>query len=322
MLFFSVRLWAATPCEEASQRVSETVQLDSIIHRKLQKELLQQALALCPDHPLAHYHFGAVLAQEKNYTEALYHYQQALTHRPNYSPAWVGIGNVYSKQGQRPLGFEAYLSVCTRNRRARQRVTELLRGNRYRIVDGDVVLSNKSLSLLYDRKRLQNLYQMANRCYRHDKSIASHSMALKAILQPVAIFRQIDYEVGKEDLTLISEAQLEEIALALINIDARRVIIRGHSARQPFKGKTLTESKPLIWQLSRNRAKSVAAALAVRGFNRSRISYYGYGASRPLVRGNNKAAWVKNRRVEVEVSAQWSVFSYQLSVNSDQLSVH
>ncbi len=300
-VILTAEVWAATGCDEAAERVNETKTLDNLIHRRLQKELLEQALTLCPDHPEAHYRLGGVLDLEENYTQAIYHYQQALVKRPNYSEAWEGIGHVYFKQGQSPLELEAYLNACTNSQRARQRVTELLRDHQYRIAEGNVVLNHRSLSLLYDQQRLQNLYQMANRCHRRHKSIARNSMALKAILQPVAIFRQTHSPVSKQDLTLISADQLEEISIALLSNDARKIFIRSHSAHQPFPGKTPTESQPLNWQLSRNRAKSVAAALSVRGFNKGRIRYFGYGATRPLVKGNNEAAWAKNRRVEIEL---------------------
>jgi len=300
-VIFTPRLWAATGCEEAAERVNETKTLDDLIHRRLQKQLLEQALTRCPDHPEAHYRLGRVLDLENNDAKAIYHYQQALVKRPNYPEAWVGIGQVYLKQGQRPLALEAYLNVCTRSQPARQRVTELLRDHQYRIVEGDLAFNHNSLGLLYDRQRLQNLYQMANRCQRRHKSIARNSMALKTILQPVAIFRQTHSPLSKRDLTLISADQLEDISIALLSVDARKIVIRGHSSQQPFPGKTATESQPLNWQLSRNRAKSVAAGLSVRGINQSRIRYFGYGTSRPLVNGNNETAWAKNRRVEIEL---------------------
>jgi outer membrane protein OmpA-like peptidoglycan-associated protein len=301
ILILTAKVWAMTPCDEASQRVNETKSLDNLIHRQLQKELLEQALTLCPNHSEAHSRLGAVLEREKDYANAIYHYQQALVKHPNDSKAWLGIGQVYLKQGQRPLELEATLNACMHSQAARQRVTELLRDHLYRIADGDVVLNHNSLSLLYDRQRLQNLYQMATRCYRLHPSIAANSMTLKAMLQPVVIFRQSDYSVSKDDLTLISKAQLEEIATTLHRLDAQRIIIRGYSANQPVNGNTLAESQPLNWQLSRNRAKFVADALADYGFPRNRIRYYGYGTRRPLVKGNNEAAWAKNRRVEIEV---------------------
>jgi outer membrane protein OmpA-like peptidoglycan-associated protein len=296
ILIFPITLMAISPCEEANNYVAEASYLDDLLHRTQQQELLQQALTLCPDHPEAHTHLGSLLEKEDNDIQAIYHYQQALTKHPNYAQAWVGLGDIYHKQGQLPLSFNAYLHVCTQHAHARQRVAELLRDNRYRIADGEMVLNYQSLSLLYDRKRLQQLHQMANRCRN------SHSKTIRAILQPVAVFRQNNFEANQSDLMRVSEAQLDELAITLIDIGAKKIIIRGHSDSQPVKGKTPAKSHQLNWQLSRDRAKSVKEALVQRGVRKRRIKTYSYGDSHPLVKGNNKAAWAKNRRVEIEVN--------------------
>jgi len=297
ILIFPITLMAISPCDEANNYVAEASYLDDLLHRTQQQELLQQALTLCPDHPEAHTHLGIILEKEDNDILAIYHYQQALTKRPNYAQAWVGLGDIYHKQGQLPLSFNAYLHVCTQHVHARQRVAELLRDNRYRISDGDRVLNYKSLSLLYDRKRLQQLHQMANRCRnRHSKK------TIRAILQPVAVFRQNNFEANQSNLMCVSEAQLDELAITLIDIGAKNILIRGHSDSQPVKGKTPAKSHQLNWQLSGDRAKLVKEALVLRGVLKKRIKTYSYGDSRPLVKGNNKAAWAKNRRVEIEVN--------------------
>jgi len=296
ILIFPITLMAISPCDEANNYVAEASYLDDLLHRTQQQALLQEALTLCPDHPEAHTHLGNILEKEDNDILAIYHYQQALTKRPNYAQAWVGLGDTYYKQGQLPLSFDAYLHVCTKHAHARQRVAELLRDNRYRIADGDRVLNHQSLSLLYDRKRLQQLHQMANGCRN------SHSKTIRAILQPVAVFRQNHFEDNQSNLMLVSEAQLDELAIVLIDIRAKKILIRGHSDSQPIKGKTPAKSHQLNWQLSRDRAKSVKEALVLRGIKKRRIKTYSYGDSRPLVKGNNKAAWAKNRRVEIEVS--------------------
>jgi flagellar motor protein MotB len=55
----------------------------------------------------------------------------------------------------------------------------------------------------------------------------------------------------------------------------------------PFKGKTPQESQALNWQLSRNRAQSVATVLMQQDIFKNRIKTYGYGDSRPVVKGNS-----------------------------------
>ena len=116
------------------------------------------------------------------------------------------------------------------------------------------------------------------------------------------VFRQqIQFKVGKYDLSLITDAQINNIAIALKRIKATKVIIRGHSDNQRFKGFTQIESDELNQELSENRAKSVSQALVANGISNRSIKTKGYGYKRPLVQGNNENAWAKNRRVEIEV---------------------
>jgi outer membrane protein OmpA-like peptidoglycan-associated protein len=302
MLIFPAMLWAISNCEEANDYVTEGSYLDDIIHREQKKDSFQQALILCPNHPEAHNNLAAMLALENKNSEALYHYQQALKQRPDYPEAWIGIGNVYDQQNQWPLSFEAYLQICTTHLHARQRVAELLRNHRYRTVTGEVILNQDSLMLLYDKRRLQHLHQLTTQCRNHNKSVAANVNTVRAILQPIVIFQPIHLKMEQHDLSLVSEEQLDYIAMTLDEIKAKNIIIRGHSSSQPFKGKTKTESYRLNWQLSQNRAKWVKSALNQRGIPDNRIKIYAYGDSRPLVKDNNESAWAKNRRVELEVN--------------------
>jgi outer membrane protein OmpA-like peptidoglycan-associated protein len=294
-------LWAITPCEEASDYVIEAHYLDST-ERPLQKQWLQQALALCPDHPEAHHNLAVIFAQQNKDSDALYHYQQALKKSPNSSPTWAGIGDIYYKNSQWPLSLEAYLHACIVDSKARRRVAELLHENRYRIADGNVVLNHNSLALLYDPKRLQRLYDKAMQCRNRDRSIAPNLDTVRAISQPIAVFQRILFQVGKHDLSLVSSEQLDQIAITLRQMNAKNIRIRGHSDAQPFQGQTQADSDRLNWQLSVKRADTVKHALVQRGLAETDIKTMGYGNSRPLVSGNHETAWAKNRRVEIEIS--------------------
>ncbi|MDM8558259.1 OmpA family protein [Candidatus Parabeggiatoa sp. HSG14] len=303
-LLFPTTLWA-NACSKADTLVSQAYYLNN--NPVKQKSVLQQALRLCPSHAKAHNNLGVILESEQNYTDALYHYRQVLNSpaKEIHTKAWVGIGDVYFKQGQLPLSLEAYLQVCTHHPRARQRVTELMRDNRYRTVEANQVMKRDSLALLYDKPRLQQLYQLANQCqYQFFKSFSTKTtkgMVTKAILDPVVIYRNLFFKTGKHDLSLISGEQLDEIALTLIN-NKGKINVSGHADAQRWANKSLKESKRLNVKLSKNRANSVKIALMQLGISKSRIKVYGYGDNQPLVQGNNKNAWAKNRRVEIEMS--------------------
>jgi outer membrane protein OmpA-like peptidoglycan-associated protein len=178
-------------------------------------------------------------------------------------------------------------------------VAKLLRNNRYRTVEAGTVLNSASLSLLYDKKCLQKLHQMATQCYRQFKSFSPGDT--KALLETAVRFRNLHFKTGSADLRLISNAQLNDIATALINRQAKTIHIHGHADIQPWTSSTQQESDALNRQLSQERAESVKYALARYGIAITRMKTYGYGSSRPIELGTSYAALAKNRRVEIEV---------------------
>ncbi|RKZ92665.1 MAG: hypothetical protein DRR19_03595 [Candidatus Parabeggiatoa sp. nov. 1] len=180
----------ATPCDQATRLVIQAYELGhrpSVYAQK--KKLLQHALSLCPNHADAHNNLGVVLEKEQHYPQALQHYQRASQIQPNDYQAWVGIGDVYYKQGQLPLSLEAYLHACTRNQHARQRVSYLLRENRYRAADAGNVLNKASLSLLYDKQRLQKLHHKATDC----RSVFRLLVSTDSLLETFVIIRNIQF---------------------------------------------------------------------------------------------------------------------------------
>ena len=94
------------------------------------------------------------------------------------------------------------------------------------------------------------------------------------ILETTVIFRPFHFKAGKHDLSLVSGAQLDQVATALINTKAQNILIHGHSDSKPFAGFSKTKSDYLNWQLSQKRADSVKAALAQRGILNYRIKNF------------------------------------------------
>ena len=295
ILSFPVQLWAQN-CTQATSLVNQAYYLGTFQAR----QKLQQALRLCPHHVKAHNNLGVLYEKARNYNKALYHYRQILKYQPDYYLAWVGIGDVYYQQQKWPLSLEAYLQACTRHPRARERITELLHENRYRTVEANEVMGHDSLSLLYDQQRLQSLSQLTSACQRQYKSLAAPD-APKAFAEQLVMYRNLQFKSGDYSLSLISDAQLDEIALALINHQANTIYISGHADAQTWRGRTRAQSQRLNLRLSQYRADSIKNALAQRGVSKN-LKTMGYGSNRPIVREHNSAAWAKNRRVEIEVS--------------------
>ncbi len=134
ILIFPATLWAGA-CEQANSLVFQ------VLKNKVpnSKPLLQRALTLCPNHAIAHNTLAVISEHERDYHNALYHYQQTVKYSPDYFQAWVGMGDIYYQQKQLPLSLESYLQACTHYhphapqpenhekllKRTRQRVVEL-----------------------------------------------------------------------------------------------------------------------------------------------------------------------------------------------------
>jgi len=288
VLLMNTPVMAYQDCNRASVLNNQVLDLpNERAYFPKQKQLLNQALQLCPNHPEAHNNLADIFEREQNYPQAIYHYQKALKARPGYSNAWYGLGETYYKQGQFPLSLEAHLHACQTDKDSKARIVELLINNQYAVTEEGEIINKESLLVLYDKQRRKTMDSMISNC------------GLKA--GPVTqkqIFRNFHFDTGKATLKLGSERQLEEIAAALLQINSTVIKIHGHTDITRFAGKTKAESDRLNWQLSKDRAASVARALAQRGVSKSRMKTQGYGYSKPA-QGFSRNYLSKNRRVEI-----------------------
>ncbi len=311
ILIFPATLWAGA-CEKANSLVFQ------VLKNKVpnSKPLLQRALTLCPNHVIAHNTLAVISEHERDYRNALYHYQQTVKYAPDYFQAWVGRGDIYYQQKQLPLSLESYLQACTHYhphapqpenhenllKHSHQRVAELK--SRIRDVDTGSVLKYESLSLLYDKARLEKLYQMATQCYiKSGKSWILHPGTSKAWVNHKVRFHNLNFDTGKDNLTQQAKLQLDEIARLVLSdkYSHKRINIMGHADTQAWMGYSRKESKRLNDKLSWNRAKAVKKGLARRGISMKRMKTHGYGASKPWLSDRTAAALAQNRRVEIEV---------------------
>jgi len=287
----------ATPCNQATQLVIQAYDLGEHANARV---LLHQALSLCPNHADAHNNLGVILENEQNYPKAIHHYQRTLEINPDYYEAWVGMGDVYYKQGQFPLSLDAYLNACTRDTPIRnQRITELLDKNNYRTVTDKNMLKQASLSLLYNKQALEKLRQKVTDCRSRYRGVAP-TLSPDSLLETFVVFRNIHFEVGEYLLTLTAEQQLDEISHTLLKQGPKSIQVSGHTDIQIFKGVSSEENDIRQLRLSQQRAASVANALAKRNIPSNRMTTKGYGYTQSA-QGYTEADWDKNRRVEIEV---------------------
>jgi len=289
ILSISFSALASQNCNDATRLVTQAYDWGDSGRKDKEKQLLQQALQICPNHADAHNNLGALLEEEGNYPQAIDHYRQAIQARTHFSEAWYGLGEVYYKQGRFPLSFEAHLHACKNDADSRRRIISFLKNNNYAVTKDEKILDRESLLVFFDKQRRTKIDQLIGGC------------GLKA--GPVTstyTFRNFHFDSSKATLQAGSEAQLEEIAGALREIKPSVVKIYGHTDIQTFKGVSQWESDRLNWKLSKDRAASVAYALALRGVPITWIETKGFGHTKPAA---PYSIWdfTKNRRVEIKV---------------------
>ncbi len=290
IMVWSLPTLANQNCNSATRLVIQAYDWGDLGHKSKEKQLLNQALRLCPHHAEAHNNLASLLENEGHYSQAIAHYRQALQTKANFSNAWYGLGETYYKQGQFPLSLEAHLHACQTDSDSRQRIKELLKDNRYAVTEAGQILNKESLLLLYDSARRQTINRL----------IAGCGLKL-ARVEPAVTFRNFQFDTGKVTLQPGTEPQLEALVAAIINLPNRTVEIHGHTDTQSFVGFSRHDSKKRNQILSEKRAATVARALAERGVPMTRLRSYGHGEKSPLMFGNSPVAWAKNRRVEIEV---------------------
>lgn len=277
---------SAPDCDAAKERVIEAFDLgQSGGSRAAQQRLLEQALTLCPRYPEAHNNLAHLLEEAGNFDQALTHYRQALP----LAVAWYGIGSVEEKRGRLALALHAYLQACRDDPDAHRRVRALLQTGQYRVSEAGQLLDKENLLLLFDRQRRGKMARLLADC------------GFKASVEPVLVFRNITFDIGAATLRPEALAQIREIGAALLEVPSGNVQISGHTDRQPFQGRTATESDALNRQLSRERAATVARELSALGVPAGRLTSVGHGPDVPEDPDNTPEAHARNRRVVIEV---------------------
>lgn len=103
----------------------------------------------------------------------------------------------------------------------------------------------------------------------------------------------IGFEFGKATLTPESEAELDKLADLLTDYPLMRIEIEGHTDDIGSDAANL--------KLSDDRAKAVVDHLRGRKIEEERMTWKGFGETRPLVPNTTEEARAKNRRVEFRV---------------------
>lgn len=113
------------------------------------------------------------------------------------------------------------------------------------------------------------------------------------------IFKNILFEPGNHLVLPQSEAELNQLFIALNNNPLIKIEIQGHICCQ-FDGQdgfdAITRDKRLSW----NRAQTVYYYLIKKGIDKNRLSYKGFGSSQKIFEiERNEQEKTANRRVEI-----------------------
>ncbi len=109
----------------------------------------------------------------------------------------------------------------------------------------------------------------------------------------VIILKNIFFDFDKATLRPESKAELERVYQLLVENPKMKVRIAGHTDSMG--------SDEYNQRLSEARAKSVYEYLIQRGISADRLSYIGYGESRPIDTNDTEEGRQNNRRVELEI---------------------
>ncbi|MBN1337333.1 MAG: OmpA family protein [Deltaproteobacteria bacterium] len=109
--------------------------------------------------------------------------------------------------------------------------------------------------------------------------------------QRIEIGDSVYFDLDKDTIQSVSFALLDEVAQILQDHpELLRIRIEGHTDSRGSAAYNL--------DLSKRRAAAVRTYLVGKGVAPERLESEGYGESKPLVKGENEAAWSKNRRVD------------------------
>ena len=120
------------------------------------------------------------------------------------------------------------------------------------------------------------------------------SAADQDVLDKTLANRTVEFESGKTALTPAGRAILDEMAVAMLKLDGRKVDLIGHTDNQGLKASNQS--------LSEARAEAVKTYLADKGIDRDLMTASGQGSDRPIASNDSADGRARNRRIEFRLA--------------------
>lgn len=189
--------------------------------------------------------------------------------------------------------------------KSKQKQEKLIKEYKNALKAKKIEIQNKTLEMnKYYREKIDQIYYKNNiepktarshnmfRLYFDDISVSPVKDTIIAEIKIIPL-KNVFFNTGKSDLLPASFAELD-IQVDFLNSNPElKIEVSGHTDNVG------TEASNQL--LSQNRAKAVADYLIQKGIASTRISYKGYGSTKPITTNDTEDGRAKNRRVELKV---------------------
>jgi outer membrane protein OmpA-like peptidoglycan-associated protein len=145
------------------------------------------------------------------------------------------------------------------------------------------------------------LFYSENFSLKDSNATLTHPYAINIPLQPIdtgasIVLKNVFFPTNKFDLKPESQVELDKL-VGFLNLNPTvKIQISGHTDNvgSPQSNKILSE----------NRAKSVYTYLVNKGIAADRLTYKGYGQTKPIAPNDSEAGRAQNRRTEMKIVAK------------------
>jgi len=155
-------------------------------------------------------------------------------------------------------------------------------------------------------KKAEELQRYRSEFFGRLRELLGKQPSIRIVGDRFVFQSELLFPTGEARLTAEGERHLADLARTLRSVtqkipeDLPWVLrIDGHTDRRPISTREFASN----WELSTARALSVLHFLAAHGIPERHLAAAGFGEFQPVAAGDSKAAWAKNRRIEIKLDS-------------------